>query len=158
MTHPSHSAWTRYMSTAALAIGLIIVTVTLLAPAAMYQHCGHGIAGLYQALKRAHLTYQWLSASLLLHALFFGVTMLLAAAVLATYRRITVTRLLAAAGIITGYGLILELLQQFFVKGRAFELQDLMANAAGTALSLITALLLVACRRNGDTTQTSTIT
>ena len=148
MPHPNHSAWKRYIATAALAIGLVVVTVTLLTPAAAYQHSGHGVVELYQAATRAHPTYQWWSASLLLHALYFGVTMTLAAAVLATYRRITVTRLLAAACIITGYGLIIELLQHFLVKGRAFELQDLMANAAGTALPLIAAIILVACRRN----------
>ena len=147
MPNLNHSAWKRYVITAVLAVWVVVTTVAQIVPATVYKNSGYWVAELYQAAKGVHQNYHWYSPSLLLHFLFFGVTMVLAVAVLVTYQRLTVSLLLVVAGSITVCGLILELLQQFFITGRAFEQQDLMANVGGTSLALIVGLLLVAWRR-----------
>ena len=132
----------RLLTLGTLSAWMLFITISLLAPASVYQQAPREVAQLYSLARQTHVLCPWWEVSLMLHILYFSGAMALGALALAAHQRTTPWALLAAAAVITVYGLLIEILQEHCISGRAFEVRDLVANAVGTVIPCLLALYM----------------
>ncbi len=134
----------RILILAVLTIWTVFISTTLMMPARVYQHpgvaikCGEGIV-------KSVTSGSPLSPSFWIHISYFGIQALLVIILFlcmrnkgsAAYRM----RIVCGSIVVIIYGLIIELLQELFVAGRALELNDIIANVIG----VLSAAIIVGC-------------